>query len=266
MEESAPAKEPSVPEDLPETPIEEPSVEVVESEPEMIDASGATILTRFHTPSGFERTPCAEDSFGAYLRNYPLKPHESPLLMYDGSMKPDQGSHAAVFEQPMVSGDLQQCAEAIMRMYADYLYDAGRIDKIQFHLTDGTLVPYQSYTSDMSYAGFEKYFRYICVYAGTLSMSGETVPVGLHDMEIGDVFLKSVSPGHACMIVDLCEKDGKKAFLLGESYMPAQEFHVITNPLHHDDPWYYEDEISFPFRTSSYTFPEGSARRPVYLQ
>ena len=64
----------------------------------------------------------------------------------------------------------------------------------------------------------------------------------------------------------LCEKDGKKAFLLAESFMPAQEFHVIRNPEHMQDPWYYEEELTYPFRTVSYTFPEGSLKRPIYLE
>ena len=58
--------------------------------------------------------------------------------------------------------------------------------------------------------------------------------------------------------------DGKKAFLLAQGYMPAQEFHIVKNPLHENDPWYYEEEVQYPFRTQAYTFPEGSFRRPQY--
>lgn len=47
------------------------------------------------------------------------------------------------------------------------------------------------------------------------------------------------------------------AFFLAQGYMPAQEFHVLKNENHEDDPWYYADEIQYPFRTPEYTFAEG---------
>jgi hypothetical protein len=68
------------------------------------------------------------------------------------------------------------------------------------------------------------------------------------------------------MVVDVCEKDGKKAFLLAQGYMPAQQFHVLKNPLHEDDPWYYVDEIHYPFQTPEYVFGEGSLKRPLYQE
>ena len=66
------------------------------------------------------------------------------------------------------------------------------------------------------------------------------------------------------MIVDVCEnEEGKKAFLLAQGFMPAQQFHIIKNP-RHEDPWYYEDEVTYPFYTISYTFEEGSLKRVMY--
>jgi len=79
--------------------------------------------------------------------------------------------------------------------------------------------------------------------------------------------LYSGSPGHVVMVLDVCENaEGQRAFLLGQGYMPAQQFHVLKNPAHEEDPWYYTDEITYPFLTPEYTFDEGSFMRPVYLQ
>ena len=47
--------------------------------------------------------------------------------------------------------------------------------------------------------------------------------------------------------------------------MPAQQFHVLNNPLHREDPWYYVDEVTYPFATPEYRFDEGSFRRMNYL-
>ena len=58
---------------------------------------------------------------------------------------------------------------------------------------------------------------------------------------------------------------GEKAFLLAQGFMPAQSFHIIKNPAHSEDPWYYESEVKYPFRTQEYTFGEGSLKRLNYL-
>lgn len=68
-----------------------------------------------------------------------------------------------------------------------------------------------------------------------------------------------------CADSNLCENaQGERAFLLAQGYMPAQEFHVLKNPPHEDDPWYYMDEVCFPLKTPEYTFEEGSLRRLGY--
>lgn len=46
--------------------------------------------------------------------------------------------------------------------------------------------------------------------------------------------------------------------------MPAQEFHVLKNEQHEEDPWYYTDELEYPFRTPEDTFDEGTLKRFMY--
>ena len=118
---------------------------------------------------------------------------------------------------------------------------------------------------DDSYECFQKFIEIVFCYAGTLSMDGEATEIPLSETWIGDVFLYGGSPGHVVMVVDMCENaDGKKAFLLAQGYMPAQEFHLLKNPNHEDDPWYYEVEVTYPFRTPEYTFQEGTLKRLAY--
>lgn len=243
----------------------------------IIRAEGMTLETRFATPDGYARIVASADSLTAFLRQYELKEHGSPVLLFDGDNKGNQHVHAAVFTMPLVEGDLQQCADSVMRVWAEYYWSTGQYDKIAFHFTNGFLCEYskwmegyrvvvdgndvywsQNASYDDSYETFTKYLRMVFTYAGTLSMDSyesETIP--LSDMEVGDVFLKGGSPGHVVMVVDICENAaGEKAFLLGQGYMPAQEFHVIKNPAHDEDPWYYENEILFPLRTAEYSFFE----------
>lgn len=250
----------------------------------LIDPEGMTLQTRILTPEGYSRDSAEAGSLTEFLREYPLKEDGSPVLLYDGSKKGNQSAHQAVLALPIEASDLQQCADSVMRIYAEYYYQAGQPEKIAFHFTNGFLAEYvrwrdgerikvegnqvrwvQSADRDDSYECFVKYLRMVFCYAGTLSMQTESEEIDSSQMRVGDVFLKGGSPGHVVMVIDSCENEaGQRAFLLGQGYMPAQEFHVLKNPQHEDDCWYYEEEITYPFRTPEYTFDQGSCRRLEY--
>ena len=251
---------------------------------EILNPEGMTLETRFLVPEGYTREEAEAGSLTEFLRSYELKEDKSPVLLYDGRKKGNQKAHAAVFRLPIEEEDLQQCADSIMRVYAEYFYHTGQQEKIAFHFTSGFLAEYEKWRQgnrikidgndaywaktasyDDSYETFRSYLRMVFAYAGTQSMVGESEEISLPEIEVGDVFLKGGSPGHVVMVVDVCRKeDGKKAFLLAQGYMPAQEFHVLKNPEHEENPWYYEEEIAYPFHTPEYTFEEGSLRRLEY--
>jgi len=78
-------------------------------------------------------------------------------------------------------------------------------------------------------------------YAGTASLEKELTSTELSDIKIGDVFIQGGFPGHAVIIVDICEnKETKeKFFMLAQSYMPAQEIQILNNPNNSEiSPWY----------------------------
>lgn len=255
-----------------------------DAETDLICPEGMTLAARIAAPEGFSRATAAEGSFAAFLRDYPMKEDGSPVLLYDGREKGNQSAHAAVFALPIENEDLQQCADSVMRMYAEYFWESGQKERIAFHFVNGFYAEYTRWRDgeriqvsgnevswvrtadyDDSYENLKKYLRYVFSYASTLSMERESEPVSADEIAVGDVFLKGGSPGHVVMVVDLCaDMQGEKAFLLAQGYMPAQEFHVLNNPLHPDDPWYYERELAFPLVTPEYTFGEGSLRRPGY--
>ena len=251
---------------------------------EVINTEGNNIISRINTPPDFTREEASKGSFSEFVRNYPLKDNGSPVLLYNSSEKRNQNSHIAVFDMPLVEGDLQQCADSIMRMYAEYYYSQKLFDKIGFHFVNGFLCDFKNWSKGYrvdingnetawvkkaeysdSIETFEQYLRMVFSYSSTLSMEKESEPQSINELKIGDVFLKSGSPGHVVMVVDVCKNDeGEKAFLLAQGYMPAQEFHILKNPAHDNDPWYYEKEVRFPLATPEYTFGEESLRRLLY--
>lgn len=250
----------------------------------IINPEGMTLETRISAPAGYTRTTEAEGSLGAFIRAYGLKEDGAKVLLYDGSEKTNQNAQAAVFTLPLENRDLQQCADSVMRMYAEYFLATKQYDRMVFHYSDGFEAAYSKWiqgykikvtdgnatwvsdsTCDSSYESFKEYMRLVFAYAGTYSMKSEATAINISDIQIGDIFLKGGSPGHVVMVVDTCvDENGNKAFLLAQGYMPAQEFHVLKNPLHEDDPWYYVNEVVYPFDTPEYTFEEGTLMRLSY--
>ncbi len=203
-------------------------------------APAETLAERFAPPPGFTRTPATSGSFAAWLRGLPLRPADAPVLLHTGKPKGRQGVHAAVVDIDVGPRDLQQCADAIMRLRAEWLYSRGRDGEIAFNDTDGKRRRFVS-APRKDHAGLRKYMDLVFAYAGTYSLERELKPVAANDIAIGDVFIKGGFPGHAVLVADMVENraTGERRFLLLQSYMPAQDMHILKNPNASDgSPWY----------------------------
>jgi len=219
-------------------------------------------VSQLSPPSGYTRIPFVPGTFATWLRNITLK-KDPTVYLYNKQPKPNQAAQYAVLDISVGDKDLQQCADAVMRLRAEYLYQQNQGDKIAFSATDGTKMDYRSWqegyrfklqnnklvkvkggTTGNSRASFDQYLQTVFAYAGTLSLCKELKPVpSIHDIKPGDVFIKGGSPGHAVIVIDVAANAaGKKMFLLAQSYMPAQDIHILKNPADNTlSPWYPED-------------------------
>jgi hypothetical protein len=149
----------------------------------------------------------------------------------------------------------------VIRLRAEYLYARGEFPAIHFNFTSGDEASFVRWAEgyrpsingnqvswekkagrDTSYRSFRKYLDTVFTYAGShsLSLELEAVPDG-RQMEIGDVLIQGGFPGHAVIVVDMAREPhtGEKAFLLAQSYMPAQDMHILKNPSDRNfSPWY----------------------------
>lgn len=197
-------------------------------------------------------------SFGAWLRKVPLKAN-SVVYLYNGEKKANQTAQFAVLDMSVGKKDLQQCADAVIRLYAEYQYATRQFNKIAFHATDGTLMDYSSWMKGYRFtlrngrlkkqliavpseghASFEQYLEKVFSFAGTVSLNKELAPVAnRQDITAGDVFIRGGSPGHAVIVMDMAINGaGEKIFLLAQSYMPAQDIHILQRPGSAITPWY----------------------------
>lgn len=221
----------------------------------------ATIAPEIPSPEGYERVKLTTESFANWLRHLPLKQKGTPVYLYNGRRKGNQGAHFVLVDIDTGSRDLQQCADAIIRLRAEYLYSRGLYSSIRFNFTSGDEAAFTKWIAgyrpkvngnkvkwiknagqDSSYMNFRRYLTMVYIYAGTYSLSKELKPRSdIHDMSIGDVFIEPGFPGHAVIVVDMAEnkQSGKKVFLLAQSFMPAQDIHVLKNPNDAGlSPWY----------------------------
>lgn len=235
-----------------------------------------TIKERFPAPEGYEWINEKPGSFGYFIEHFTLKPYRSPILKYNGDKIATQHLHEAIFDLDTGSSDLQQCADAVIRLRAEYLFKAKKYDKIQFHFTSGDLVSWNDYKNgirafvngnsvsfrktagfDDSYANFRNYLELIFNYSGTISLNKETQKVTYNSsLKTGDILITPGSPGHVVFISGACiNEKGEKLYLLGEGFTPAQSVHIISNPFRKSiSPWYQLNVDAREIPTARYVF------------
>jgi len=227
-----------------------------------INENGITIKTRFNTPENFKRVDSPDNSWEQFLQNLPLKPHGSRVKLYNGDFKYNNNPYLAVVDLPIGNRDLHQCADAIMRLRADYLFSQKNYNEIKFLFVSGKKTNYIDYLNGKipNEKNLWSYMEYVFSYAGTISLNKELKPKKIDDLEIGDVFIRGGSPGHAVIVVDKCVNNkGNVKFMLAQSFMPAQEIEIMSNPNEIGTPWY---DINFGevLRTSGYSFTKNELK------
>ena len=151
------------------------------------------LADRIAPPSGYVRETCSDNSFTTYLRNLPLLPKGSKVLLYNGKEKANQAAAFAVVDMEIGNRDLQQCADAVIRLRAEYLWKHKRYADIKFNFTSGFTAEYKKWAEgnrikvndnqvqwyasgkgvDYSYKTFRNYLDMVFMYAGTASLSRE---------------------------------------------------------------------------------------------
>jgi hypothetical protein len=207
------------------------------------------LAARFPAPAGCRRVAVGRNSWGEWLRKLPLQPAGTPARLYNGQLKDNQAVVAAVVNIDPGTKDLQQCADAVMRLRAEYLFSQNP-NKIHFHLTTGYDAWFSDYVAGRTFqvkgeqvtpapkpaeapthAALGRYLLPVFGYAGTLSLSRELRPVPLAEVLPGDVLIHGGRPGHAVLVADVAEnpRTGQRYLLLAQSYMPAQNIHILRN-------------------------------------
>lgn len=215
-------------------------------------------------PWGYKRVVEERNSFGNWLRTINLK-QDPRIYLFNGRLRDDQSTHFAVLDIPVGTKNLQQCADAIMRLRAEYFFSCDKIDSICFKSTDGTELSFAKWMKGDRYRlmgtrlttynsrssggnkrqQLDQFLEIVFSYCGTISLDRELDPVNdLSNLKTGDIFIKPGSPGHAMIVMDVAiNNKGEKIFLLAQGFMPAQSIHIVKNLSDETmNPWYRVDD------------------------
>jgi hypothetical protein len=232
---------------------------------------GENVLTRFKLPEGYKQQTVADDSFGDWLEKLPLKPNGTHTRLFNGGIAQTDHLTAAVVDMSVGRQDLQQCADAVMRLRGEYLYQQKKYNAISFNFVSGFKCDYLHYADgyrykdgkwvlqaakDYSYKTFLNYMNLVFTFAGTLSLEKELQPVkDFNTLQTGDVFIRGGAPGHCFMVMDVVEDaHHQKQFLLAQSFMPAQNIQVLQD----GSPWFSLARAN--------NLPYGELINPIYLR
>ena len=211
----------------------------------IINPEGKVVSTRFNVPEGFSRTEEPANSWALSLRSLPLKEDGAEVKEFSGATKPNYQTYLAVVDLPIGNKNLHQCADAVMRLRADYLFSQSRFDEISFRQASGKTISYTKWLAGRTpdKTNLWTYLENVFNTANTTSLNQQLKAKAIKDLAIGDVFITpppaGMTVGYAIIVVDKCiDKTGKVKFMLAQSYMPAQEIQILDNPQDPGNPWY----------------------------
>ncbi len=246
--------------------------------------SAETLEARAPTPAGFTRATVEDGSFGAFLRTLPMSPADAKVKDFRGAPLYEDGRHenvAAVVDVDVGARDLQQCADAVLRMHAEWRY--GRGDRaLAYHAASGATLAYAKWLTGErmvtegtkanlravaaprkeDHAAFRAWEDEVFTWANTSSLAREGKAVPFAEVQPGDFFVMPGSPfGHAVLVLDVAkDAGGRTALLLGQSYMPAQSFQILRPS--REATWFMVEpgatEVKTPFWAA---FPMRTLRR-----
>ena len=251
------------PEPLPEPTPRQPAGAVDKAAYPWLDPVTEVVMepleARFAPPAGFSRVPVADGSFAAWLRGLPLDFERTTVRSYKGEvlLRPA----AAIVVMDVGTRDLQQCADSAIRLHAEWLWHAGRANEAAYHFTSGHRTAWKDWRagerfrvsgSDVdrlrgsaradTHATYRGWLDQVFMFAGTRSLAKDSDSVATEqELQAGDFFVQGGSPGHAVMILDIAEDgSGTRLALMGQGFMPAEDFHVLGWPSFATDGVWFE--------------------------
>ena len=192
--------------------------------PARVHADAQTIAGAIPSPAGYTRVSTVEGSYSRFLQTLPLKT-EKRVTAWNGNIITGFNVFAVADLPLLFHQDLEQCADFAMRLWAEYHKRANALDKLALFDYNGKPKPYAA-----SGKTYPAYLKGIFANSNSYSLKRGCAPVASQaELVPGDMLVQNEDGGigHVSVILDIAEAKGKpRLYLIGFSYMPAQEFHI----------------------------------------
>jgi len=233
-------------------------------------------------PLGFNYVEDDDSLYSNWLLDLKLKKSKT-VYLYNGKLKSNQEAQYGVLNIDIGKKDLIQCADAAMKLRADYLFEKHRYNELKFLTTSGEKVSFEDWLNGrrwkekgaklVSYninketsniqQEYNSFMELVFSYCGTFSLSKQLKTVNdSRTIQPGDVFIQGGFPGHAVTVMAVAKnEENEKIFLLSQGYMPAQDIHILKNYANTDlSPWYNVSDL-YPLHTPQWQFNSGTLKR-----
>lgn len=217
-----------------------------------LPAAVDTLEARFPTPPGYQRVSLEPGSFGEWLRDLPLAAEGTPVLnnVGDSVFSGNDDYVAAVVAIDVGAGDLQQSADAVIRLHGEWLWASDKPNAISYKSTTKLDMPFSRWAKgqrllaagpnmgwvvkgkprDQTYNDFRQYIDAVMLWSNNVSLGMRSIKVeDPAQLTPGDFFLQGHGKGHAVIVLDVAQKPtGERVALLGIALQsPAQSIHVM---------------------------------------
>jgi hypothetical protein len=187
--------------------------------------SGQRLVRDIAVPRGFATIEYPASSYSRWLAARPLKTN-AVILAHDGrTIAAGADRVYAVLDLPLLfTGDLEQCADYAMRLWAEYHKDRNKLDKLYLFDYNGR----RQYFSN-SGLSYRKFLHRAFANSNSYSLKRGCAAVDTSAIVPGDMVVQNErgGVGHVSVVMSACRDSiGQKLYLIGFSYMPAQEFHL----------------------------------------
>ena len=237
---------------------------------------------RYAPPQGYRRVPVEKGSFAEWLRALPIRTDRMQVMSYAG--RPLSRPSAGLVLMDVGDRDLMQCADAVIRLHAEYLWASDRANDAAYRFTSGDTTRWVDWVDGerflisgsrvsraagsarpADHRSFRQWLNLVFTYAGTRSLARDAArPDRTEPIRPGDFYVEAGSPGHAVLVLDVVQNsEGHRLGLLGQGFMPAEDIHVLRSPAAIDGVW-FELPMSGDqtLRTPSWRpFPQDARRR-----
>jgi hypothetical protein len=203
----------------------------------------------------------------------------------DTVFKADDDYVAAVVAIDVGAGDLQQSADAVVRLNAEWLWASDKSDAISYRSASKLDMPFSRWAKgqrliasgpnvfwvvktkprEPTYNDFRQYIDAVMLWTNNIALAMRATHVAdPKDLTAGDFFLQTHGKGHALLVLDVAQKPtGERVALLGQALQsPAQSFHVIR--LGHETAWFSmrpPNPVNTP-RSAAFSWDELSRLEP----